>query len=76
MEQVAVYRFRYFDPVSRRFQLSEAFATERAIAHVGGRLLPESERHVPAELVGESGYLNQGLWGGLTPEGATARRRS
>ena len=61
MEHVAVYRFRYFDHASRRFQLSHTFATESAIAQVGGRLLPESERLVPAELVGGNGYLDLGL---------------
>ena len=61
MDQVALYRFRYFDHAPRRFQMSQTFATERAIAHVGGRLLPETERWVPAELVGDNGYLIQGL---------------
>lgn len=67
MEQVAVYRFRYFDHASRRFQMSQTFATERAIAQVGGRLMPETERRVPKELVGENGYLVQGLAAALGP---------
>ena len=61
MEKVAVYRFRYFDHASRRYQMSQTFATERAIAQVGGRLLPETERFVPAKLVGGNGYLIQSL---------------
>lgn len=66
MQKIAVYRFRYFDLASRRFQMSQNFATELAIAHVGGRLLPETERLVPHELVGENGYLTQALSQGVS----------
>jgi len=71
MHQVSVYRFRYFDHASLRFQLSQTFATEKAIAQVGGRLLPETQRIVPAELAAENGYLIQGLsssWAAVLPE--------
>ena len=52
---VTVFRFEYLDRATNALRVSPDFATEAAIEAMGGTLIPESAREVPAGEVTFSG---------------------
>jgi hypothetical protein len=58
MPRVLVYRFRFFNRSTQRYEESEDYATPRAIREIGAEMIGESALEVDAGKVSSpSGYL-------------------
>jgi hypothetical protein len=57
MFKIKVYRFEYFDRVSRVWARSQHLATTTAIEHIGGVPIPDSEIEVDASAVAPNGLV-------------------
>ncbi|HEY4998044.1 MAG TPA: hypothetical protein VII36_02825 [Usitatibacter sp.] len=55
MKKATVYRFEYLDRATGRMCLADDWATERAVGHMGAKLLRETALEVPAGQVGAPG---------------------